>query len=59
MLGQYIQELWPQNKQLGYAHLGRMAEGVHFKSDNNFSFALVDNVMMQAFVEAYEKGRDT
>ena len=37
----------------------RMAEGVHFKSDNNFSFALVDNVMMQAFVEAYEKGRDT
>ena len=29
--------------------------GVH----PNFSFALVDNVMMQAFVEAYEKGRDT
>ena len=37
----------------------RIAEGVHFKSDNNFSFALVDKVMMKAFVKAYEKGRDT
>lgn len=33
----------------------RIAEGVHFKSDNNFSFALVDNTMMKAFVDAYEK----
>ena len=33
----------------------RIAEGVHFKSDNNFSFALVDNTMMKAFTEAYEK----
>ena len=37
----------------------RIAEGVHFESDNNFSFALVDKVMMKAFVEAYEKGRNT
>ena len=37
----------------------RIAEGVHFESDNNFSFALVDKVMMEAFVKAYEKGRDT
>ena len=27
----------------------RIAEGVHFKSDNNFSFALVDNTMMNFF----------
>ena len=36
----------------------RIAEGVHFKSDNMFSFYLVDRVLMPAFLKAYEKARN-
>jgi len=33
----------------------RTVEGVHFKSDNMFSFYLVDRVLMPAFIKAYDK----
>ena len=36
----------------------RVMEGVHFKSDNDFSVYLVDNVLMPAFLKKYEKGRN-
>tara|TARA_Y100001937_G_scaffold27415_1_gene39399 strand:- start:985 stop:1710 length:726 start_codon:yes stop_codon:yes gene_type:complete len=36
----------------------RIAEGVHFKSDNMFSFYLVDRVLMPAFIKAYDKTRN-
>ena len=37
----------------------RIMEGVHFKSDNDFSVYLVDNVLMPAFLKEYDKGRNT
>jgi len=36
----------------------RIMEGVHFKSDNDFSIYLVDNVLMPAFLKKYDKGRN-
>ena len=36
----------------------RVAEGVHFRSDNMFSFSLVDNLLMPAFLNAYDKTGD-
>tara|TARA_Y100000592_G_scaffold97667_1_gene168888 strand:- start:900 stop:1238 length:339 start_codon:yes stop_codon:yes gene_type:complete len=36
----------------------RVMEGVHFKSDNDFSVYLVDNVLMPAFLKKYDKGRN-
>lgn len=37
----------------------RIMEGVHFKSDNDFSIYLVNNVLMPAFIKKYDKGRDS
>jgi hypothetical protein len=36
----------------------RIMEGVHFKSDNDFSIYLVDNVLMPAFLKKYDQGRN-
>jgi hypothetical protein len=36
----------------------RVAEGVHFRSDNMFSFSLVDNLLIPAFIRAYDKKRN-
>ena len=36
----------------------RIVEGVHFRSDNMFSFYLVDRVLMPAFIKAYDKTRN-
>ena len=36
----------------------RVVEGVHFRSDNMFSFYLVDRVLMPAFIKAYDKARN-
>jgi hypothetical protein len=36
----------------------RVVEGVHFRSDNMFSFYLVDRVLMPAFIKAYDKTRN-
>jgi len=33
----------------------RIYEGVHFKSDNDFSVFLVDNALMPAFLKAYDR----
>tara|TARA_Y100001938_G_scaffold151216_1_gene247686 strand:- start:6700 stop:7398 length:699 start_codon:yes stop_codon:yes gene_type:complete len=37
----------------------RIMEGVHFKSDNDFSIFLVDKVLMPAFLKAYDGKRNT
>ena len=36
----------------------RIMEGVHFKSDNDFSIYLVDNVLIPAFLKKYDQGRN-
>ena len=36
----------------------RVVEGVHFRSDNMFSFYIVDRAMMPAFIKAYDEARN-
>ena len=51
----YESELVDRSKMVADS---RIAEGVHFKSDNMFSFYIVDRAMMPAFIKAYDKARD-
>ena len=37
----------------------RIMEGVHFKSDNDFSIFLVNKALMPSFLKAYERKRNT
>lgn len=46
-------------KRAAMVAASRLAEGVHFRSDNDFSFYVVDQVLMPAFVEKYDRGRDS